>query len=144
VHDILLRGAGPAEIDARLRLLSTRPGSATTPGGAVVLGELVIDEATYTAQFKGRALELTYKEFELLRYLAQHPGQVFTRDQLLAQLWGEDFFGGIRTVDVHVRRVRAKLGDHEHLIGTVRNVGYLLIRPAHPGPRPRNTDTPWD
>jgi DNA-binding winged helix-turn-helix (wHTH) protein len=80
---------------------------------------------------------LTYTEFELLRYLAVHPGQVFTRTQLLTQLltqlWDEDFFGGIRTVDVHVRRLRAKLGDHEHLISTVRNVGYKLIRPPAPG-----------
>jgi DNA-binding winged helix-turn-helix (wHTH) protein len=74
---------------------------------------------------------LTYKEFELLKYLAQHAGRVFTRAQLLQEVWGYDFFGGTRTVDVHVRRLRAKLGpEHEALIGTVRNVGYKAVRPA--------------
>ena len=135
VDDILLPGAGPAEIDARLRLLRSRPGADTQAGGsALVLGELVIDEATYTARLKGRALELTYKEFELLKYLAQHAGRVFTRAQLLQEVWGYDFFGGTRTVDVHVRRLRAKLGpEHEQLIGTVRNVGYKFVRPGRAG-----------
>ena len=72
----------------------------------------------------GRPLDLTYKEFELLRFLATHPDRVFTREQLLSEVWGYDYFGGTRTVDVHVRRLRAKLGDLESLIGTVRNVGY--------------------
>jgi DNA-binding response OmpR family regulator len=135
IDDILLPGAGPAEIDARLRLLRSRPGADTQAGGsALVLGELVIDEATYTARLKGRALELTYKEFELLKYLAQHAGRVFTRAQLLQEVWGYDFFGGTRTVDVHVRRLRAKLGPgHEQLIGTVRNVGYKFVRPGRAG-----------
>ncbi|HTK66647.1 MAG TPA: response regulator transcription factor [Pseudonocardia sp.] len=136
VDDILLPGAGPAEIDARLRLLRARPGADGGAGasGALVLGELMIDEATYTARLKGRALELTYKEFELLKYLAQHAGRVFTRAQLLQEVWGYDFFGGTRTVDVHVRRLRAKLGpEHEQLIGTVRNVGYKFVRPVRGG-----------
>jgi DNA-binding response OmpR family regulator len=72
----------------------------------------------------GRSLDLTYKEFELLRFLAQHPGRVFTREQLLSEVWGYDYFGGTRTVDVHIRRLRAKLDDLDALIGTVRNVGY--------------------
>ncbi|MGQ0719811.1 MAG: winged helix-turn-helix transcriptional regulator [Pseudonocardiales bacterium] len=130
--EVLLPTAGPAEVDARLRLLVAR--RAAEPGaghsGALVLGELVIDEATYTARLKGRPLDLTYKEFELLKYLAQHAGRVFTRAQLLQEVWGYDFFGGTRTVDVHVRRLRAKLGpEHEQLIGTVRNVGYKFVRP---------------
>ncbi|MGH3913209.1 MAG: winged helix-turn-helix transcriptional regulator [Pseudonocardiaceae bacterium] len=130
--EILLPSAGPAEVDARLRLLVTR--RAAEPGagrsGTLVLGELVIDEATYTARLRGRPLDLTYKEFELLKYLAQHAGRVFTRAQLLQEVWGYDFFGGTRTVDVHVRRLRAKLGpEHEQLIGTVRNVGYKFVRP---------------
>ncbi|MBO0839496.1 MAG: winged helix-turn-helix transcriptional regulator, partial [Sciscionella sp.] len=100
----------------------------------ISLGELMIDEATYTARLKGRPLELTYKEFELLKYLAQHAGRVFTRAQLLQEVWGYDFFGGTRTVDVHVRRLRAKLGqDYEQMIGTVRNVGYKFVRPARSG-----------
>ncbi|MGH3883384.1 MAG: winged helix-turn-helix transcriptional regulator [Pseudonocardiaceae bacterium] len=130
--EVLLPTAGPAEVDARLRLLVAR--RAAEPGagrsGALVLGELVIDETTYTARLKGRPLDLTYKEFELLKYLAQHAGRVFTRAQLLQEVWGYDFFGGTRTVDVHVRRLRAKLGpEHEQLIGTVRNVGYKFVRP---------------
>jgi DNA-binding response OmpR family regulator len=99
--------------------------------GKVSLGELVIDEGTYTARLRGRALALTFKEFELLKYLAQHPGRVFTRAQLLREVWGYDFFGGTRTIDVHVRRLRAKLGpEHQALIGTIRNVGYKAVRPA--------------
>jgi len=135
VDEILLPGAGPAEVDARLRLLKSRPGAdAGRENGALVLGELVIDEATYAARLRGRLLELTYKEFELLKYLAQHAGRVFTRAQLLQEVWGYDFFGGTRTVDVHVRRLRAKLGtEHEQMIGTVRNVGYKFVRPSRGG-----------
>ena len=132
VDDILLPTAGPAEIDARLRLLTTRRGAeGAADDGALSVGDLVIEEATYTARLKGRALELTYKEFELLKYLAQHAGRVFTRAQLLQEVWGYDFFGGTRTVDVHVRRLRAKLGpEYDAMIGTVRNVGYKFVRPA--------------
>ncbi|MCP2259387.1 DNA-binding response regulator, OmpR family, contains REC and winged-helix (wHTH) domain [Streptoalloteichus tenebrarius] len=131
VDEILLPTAGPAEVDARLRLVRARRAAAHRGGdGALQLGDLVIDEATYTARLRGRPLELTYKEFELLKYLAQHAGRVFTRAQLLQEVWGYDFFGGTRTVDVHVRRLRAKLGpEHESLIGTVRNVGYKFVRP---------------
>ena len=98
----------------------------------------MIDEATYSARVRGRLLDLTYKEFELLKYLAQHPGRVFTRAQLLQEVWGYDYFGGTRTVDVHVRRLRAKLGpEHEVLIGTVRNVGYRFVPEADPRRRRR-------
>jgi DNA-binding response OmpR family regulator len=94
-------------------------------------GDLRIDEATYQARVGDRVLDLTFKEFELLKYLAQHPGRVFTRAQLLQEVWGYDYFGGTRTVDVHVRRLRAKLGaEHEALIGTVRNVGYKFVAQA--------------
>ncbi|SHE52530.1 winged helix-turn-helix domain-containing protein [Streptoalloteichus hindustanus] len=135
VDEILLPTAGPAEVDARLRLVRSRRAAAHRGGdGALQLGDLVIDEATYTARLRGRPLELTYKEFELLKYLAQHAGRVFTRAQLLQEVWGYDFFGGTRTVDVHVRRLRAKLGpEHESLIGTVRNVGYKFVRPPRGG-----------
>lgn len=140
IDEILLPGTGPAETDARLRLLTGRRGSpsAEQASGKTTLGELVIDEGTYTARLRGRPLDLTYKEFELLKYLAQHVGRVFTRAQLLQEVWGYDFFGGTRTVDVHVRRLRAKLGpEYESMIGTVRNVGYKAVRPARgkpPGP----------
>ena len=123
-------------MDARLRLVRSRGADPAGAGdGALQLGELVIDESTYTARLRGRPLDLTYKEFELLKYLAQHAGRVFTRAQLLQEVWGYDFFGGTRTVDVHVRRLRAKLGtEHEQLIGTVRNVGYKFVRPGRPTP----------
>jgi DNA-binding response OmpR family regulator len=132
VDELLLPTAGPAEVDARMRLLAARHSTATAgEGGLLTVGDLVIDEETYVARVKGRPLDLTYKEFELLKYLCQHPGRVFSRAQLLQEVWGYDFFGGTRTVDVHVRRLRAKLGpDHESLIGTVRNVGYKAVRPT--------------
>ena len=139
IDEFLLPGTGPAELDARLRLLvvRTRGVTAEETSGKVTLGELVIDEGTYTARLRGRPLDLTYKEFELLKYLSQNAGRVFTRAQLLQEVWGYDFFGGTRTVDVHVRRLRAKLGsEHESLIGTVRNVGYKAVRPATKGRAP--------
>jgi DNA-binding response OmpR family regulator len=133
LDDVLLPTTGPAELDARLRLLVGRRGGVASQesSGKITLGELIIDEGTYTARLRGRPLDLTYKEFELLKYLAQHAGRVFTRAQLLQEVWGYDFFGGTRTVDVHVRRLRAKLGsEYESLIGTVRNVGYKAVRPT--------------
>jgi DNA-binding response OmpR family regulator len=131
--DVILSTAGPAEVEARLRLALGRQAS-QAPGtpDEIRSGDLAIDEATYTARLRTRALDLTFKEFELLKFLAQHPGRVFTRDHLLQEVWGYDYFGGTRTVDVHVRRLRAKLGaEHEGLIGTVRNVGYRFV-PARP------------
>ncbi|MBO2454287.1 response regulator transcription factor [Actinomadura barringtoniae] len=133
LDDVLLQTAGPAEVEARLRLSVGRVSVAEAEDvpGEIRSGELTIDEATYTARLRGRILDLTFKEFELLKYLAQHPGRVFTRAQLLQEVWGYDYFGGTRTVDVHVRRLRAKLGaEYESLIGTVRNVGYRFV-PDH-------------
>ncbi len=129
IDDVILDTAGPAEVEARLRLALGRTAEvAPEEGGPITAGALVIDEATYSVRLRGRLLDLTYKEFELLKYLAQHPGRVFTRSQLLQEVWGYDYFGGTRTVDVHVRRLRAKLGtDYEVLIGTVRNVGYRFV-----------------
>jgi DNA-binding response OmpR family regulator len=136
LDEILLPGTGPAEIDARLRLLIGRcAGMASLANvGTARIGELVIDEATYTVRLRERQIYLTYKEFELLKYLVQHAGRVFTRRQLLQQVWGYEFLGGTRTVDVHVRRLRAKLGtEYASLIGTVRNVGYKAVRPRRGG-----------
>jgi DNA-binding response OmpR family regulator len=121
--DIILESAGPAEIDARIRLALSRNDEAQRSEKIHASG-VVIDEASYSAKVSGRTLDLTYKEFELLRFLAQHPGRVFTREQLLSEVWGYDYFGGTRTVDVHIRRLRAKLEELDSLIGTVRNVGY--------------------
>jgi DNA-binding response OmpR family regulator len=133
--DVVLDSTGPAEVEARLRVAVGRlelAARSDEPDDEVIRsGDLVIDEATYSARLRGQPLDLTFKEFELLKYLAQHPGRVFTRAQLLQEVWGYDYFGGTRTVDVHVRRLRAKLGaDHEALIGTVRNVGYKFVLPT--------------
>jgi DNA-binding response OmpR family regulator len=129
--DVLLDTCGPAELDARLRIAVGRlvaETAAATGGTGIRTGDLVIDESAYAARIRGQALDLTFKEFELLRFLAQHPGRVFSRAQLLQDVWGYDYFGGTRTIDVHVRRLRAKLGaEHEALIGTVRNVGYRFV-----------------
>jgi len=121
--DFLLDSAGPAEIDTRIRLAISKS-VVTESQGKIHASGVVIDEASYSAKVHGEPMDLTYKEFELIKFLAQHPGRVFTRDQLLSEVWGYDYFGGTRTVDVHIRRLRAKLGDLEGLIGTVRNVGY--------------------
>ena len=123
VDDVILASAGPAEVDARIRLVVGRLAQSQT-GSKIHASGVVIDEASYSAKVHGRPLDLTFKEFELLRFFATHPSRVFTREQLLSEVWGYDYFGGTRTVDVHVRRLRAKLGDLESLIGTVRNVGY--------------------
>lgn len=121
--DIILHTAGPAEVDARIRLAVSR----NKPKALSSLVESIgihIDESTYTAKLHGQPLDLTYKEFELLKFLTTHPGRVFSREQLLSEVWGYDYFGGTRTVDVHIRRLRFKLGDLESMIGTVRNRGY--------------------
>lgn len=132
IDDVILDAAGPAEVEARLRLAIGRTAlvEQVQADAELRLGELAIDEAAYSARLRGRSLDLTFKEFELLRFLASHVGRVFTRAQLLQEVWGYDYFGGTRTVDVHVRRLRAKLGsEHEAMIGTVRNVGYRFVPP---------------
>jgi DNA-binding response OmpR family regulator len=140
--DVLLVTAGPAEVAARLRLVLGRQRAAREQAqtGVTTAGELVIDEHTYAARLRGRPLDLTFKEFELLKHLAAHPGRVFTRAQLLQEVWGYDYYGGTRTVDVHVRRLRAKLGpEFEGLIGTVRNVGYKFV--PHGAGRPAGDES---
>ena len=145
VADVVVSTASPAEVEARLRLVSERGtqytsafGGTAAPANAKVdaedgqirSGDLVVDTNGYTASLHGHPIDLAYKEFELLKYLVQHPGRVFTRAQLLQEVWGYDYYGGTRTVDVHIRRLRAKLGgEYEHLIGTVRNVGYRFDPP---------------
>ncbi|MDD7944805.1 response regulator transcription factor [Microbacterium sp. NE2HP2] len=123
IDDVILATAGPAEIDARIRLAIGRV-SKEAVSSRIQTSGITIDESSYSAKVHGRPLDLTYKEFQLLHFFATHPSRVFTREQLLSEVWGYDYFGGTRTVDVHVRRLRAKLGDLEQLIGTVRNVGY--------------------
>jgi DNA-binding response OmpR family regulator len=135
MDDVVLHTCGPAELEARIKLALGRLAAqrdADDPEAHLIRsGEVVVDDATYTARIGSRPLDLTFKEFELLKFLAQHPGRVFSRQQLLQEVWGYDYFGGTRTVDVHVRRLRAKLGpENETLIGTVRNVGYRFVLPA--------------
>jgi DNA-binding response OmpR family regulator len=116
-------GAPETELVVRFAMLRHRAGSGD--GSIVTLGDLRIDTDSYKVTANGRPLDLTFKEFELLRHLATHPGRVYTRPALLREVWGYDFYGGTRTVDVHVRRLRAKLGpEHEDVIETVRSVGY--------------------
>ena len=137
ITDVILDTAGPAEIAARIRIVIGKDAItqlAKNPSlKEIRSGDVVIDEDSYTAKIKGRTLDLTFKEFELLKYLAQHPGRVFSRSQLLQEIWGYDYFGGTRTVDVHIRRLRSKLGpEFESVIDTVRNVGYRFSTSNNP------------
>ena len=114
----------PAELDLRLRHFFVRAGVGSRPE-LVEYGPLALNLETYQAAIEGRPLDLTYMEYELLKFLASHPGKAFTRETLLSRVWGYEYYGGARTVDVHVRRLRAKLGEeHAGLIQTVRSVGY--------------------
>ena len=135
--DWLLPASSPVELETRLRLMVDR---ATLSNGqrAASVGDLVVDEDSYQVRLRGRPLDLTFREFELIKALASAPNRVFTRDLLLQEVWGYDYFGGSRTVDVHVRRLRAKLGpEYESMIATVRGVGYKLVPP---GQRDREDD----
>ena len=145
----MVNTASPAEVETRARVLSmgglVNPGlmrtsdtsddeknssSASSRNGVITCGALEVDTIGYTATLHGHPLDLAYKEFELLKYLVLHPGRAFTRTHLLQEVWGYDYYGGTRTVDVHVRRLRAKLGvEFESVIGTVRNVGYRFDPP---------------
>lgn len=121
--DVASRDASGPELVFRAHRLFL--GSEQDKPGVISYGPLALNLETYQAAVAGRPLDLTYMEYELLRYLASHPGRVFTREALLSRVWGYEYFGGARTVDVHVRRLRAKLGEeHAHLIETVRSVGY--------------------
>ncbi|MGN6694102.1 MAG: winged helix-turn-helix domain-containing protein [Aquihabitans sp.] len=122
--DFCLDPFHPRELEARLRHLFWRTGFGNAPE-LVEYGGLVLNLETYQAVIDGDPLDLTYMEYELLKFLAQHPGKVFTRETLLSRVWGYEYYGGARTVDVHIRRLRAKLGEeHANLIATVRSVGY--------------------
>ena len=124
-NDFCLTPFHPAELEARLEHMLHRDveGSDTI----ITFGPLSLNVETYQAMVDGRALDLTYMEYELLRFLANSPGKVFSREILLSEVWGYDYYGGARTVDVHIRRLRSKLGEeHANLIATIRSVGYRL------------------
>jgi DNA-binding response OmpR family regulator len=123
--DFLMLPYNGHELLARVKLVEAR-GVSSSFGGGVRIGDLLINPDTYEVTAGGNYVNLTYKEYELLKFLASQPGRVFTRQQLLHQVWGYDYIGGTRTVDVHIRRLRAKLGKYESMIETVRNVGYRL------------------
>jgi DNA-binding response OmpR family regulator len=135
--DFCLSPFHPKEIEARFRHLLFRAGRGDSPELASY-GDLVLNFETYQAAIGGKPLDLTYMEYELLKFFLTHPGKVFTREQLLSRVWGYEYYGGARTVDVHVRRLRAKLGEeHANLIQTVRSVGYRFGQTRWPGGAPR-------
>jgi DNA-binding response OmpR family regulator len=134
LDDVVLASAGPAEMEARLRMAAGRM-AADAADAPIDAGRLHIDPRAFSASVGGRRLDLTFKEFELLRFLALHPEHVFTRERLLREVWGFHYLGGYRTVDMHVRRLRAKLGGDEWMIATVRQVGYKLAGARRAGPR---------
>jgi DNA-binding response OmpR family regulator len=127
--DFCLTPFHPRELEARLKHLFWRTGTGTRPE-LVEYGPLVLNLETYQAAIEAKPLDLTYMEYELLKFLATNPGKVFTREILLSRVWGYEYYGGARTVDVHIRRLRAKLGEeHANLIQTVRSVGYKFGQP---------------
>ena len=129
--DVLLPATGAVELQARLRLAITRRRSALD--GTLKFGDLFLHPASYTASLSGKDLGLTLTEFKLLNFLVQHAGRAFSRTRLMHEVWGYDCDGRVRTVDVHVRRLRAKLGpDYESIVDTVRGVGYMAVTPPQP------------
>jgi two-component system, OmpR family, alkaline phosphatase synthesis response regulator PhoP len=123
--DFCLTPFHPTELEARLRHLLAGTGESAVTTHLIEYGDLVLNLETYQATISKRPLDLTYMEYELLKFLTQNPGKVFTREMLLSRVWGYEYYGGARTVDVHIRRLRAKLGEeHANLIQTVRSVGY--------------------
>ncbi len=124
VEDFIFSPLGDAELRTRVRRILWKTGSWDS-GQVIRIGDLVIDQERYEIAVAGRRVILTFKEYQLLCLLATNPGRVYSREALLSRVWGYDYFGGTRTVDVHIRRLRSKVEDATHLfIETVRNVGY--------------------
>ncbi|MEN6372332.1 MAG: response regulator transcription factor [Armatimonadota bacterium] len=123
LDDFVLEPVSLPELAARILTRLIKSGT-SDDGNVVKAGKLEVDVDNYKARIGNETLDLTYTEFELLRFLVTHKGRVFTREALLNRVWGYDYYGGARTVDVHIRRLRSKLGPHQSLIETVRNVGY--------------------
>ncbi len=144
--DFVVVGASSVELEARLSHLFRRTGRGKEHD-LIMYGPLALNLETYQAVLGGRPLDLTFMEYELLRFLAAHPGKVFTREVLLSRVWGYEYYGGARTVDVHIRRLRAKFGEeHAHLIDTVRSVGYRFgaVRWLPPGAGAGGSTRSWD
>lgn len=126
VDDFVIKPCNAKELAARAKHLISKESDASTK--QIIMGGITIDPDKYEVYVDGKLVSLTFKEYELLKFLASHPGRVFTRDTLLNQVWSEDYFGGDRTVDVHIRRLRSKIEDPTHIfIETVRNIGYRFI-----------------
>jgi len=124
IDDFIIGPGDAGELELRIKRLLKKAGD-TDPGEIIRCGDLVVDLARYEVSISGQRIELTFKEYELLRFLASHPGRVYNRDALLNKVWGYDYFGGDRTVDVHIRRLRSKIEGLGHTsIDTVRNIGY--------------------
>jgi DNA-binding response OmpR family regulator len=127
LEDFIVKSDSFEELETRIRFVLWRL-SKVDSKDTVKAGALVMNLASYQVSVSGQQIELTYKEYELLRFLLTHRGRVFSRDALLRHVWGEEYLGGTRTVDVHIRRLRAKIGtEFDSLIQTVRNVGYKFI-----------------
>ena len=124
VDDFVVEPWGASEVAARAKRVLDKTRNVANKE-LIKCGDLTIDLARYEVYVNGRQVDLTFKEYELLRFLASNRGRVFTRDTLLNKVWGFDYFGGDRTVDVHIRRLRSKIEDSTHtFIETVRNIGY--------------------
>lgn len=122
--DFIILPFHKGEIQTRTKLLMSKQGS-RDDDSLITIGKISIDLTEYSVFLNGEKLDFTYKEFELLRLFTQNRGKVFSRKDILATIWGVEYIGGTRTVDVHIRRLRGKLGDEfNSLIETVRNVGY--------------------
>ena len=124
--DYITKPFSVRELIARVKALLRRATPAGSGSGLIKIGSLTIDPENYEAFRNGEKLQLTLKEFELLKQLASTPGKVLTRDFLLDHIWGYEFYGETRTVDVHIRHIRQKLGDDQYMIETVRGVGYKM------------------
>ena len=124
--DYITKPFSVRELIARVKALLRRATPAGSGSGLIKIGSLTIDPENYEAFRNGEKLQLTLKEFELLKQLASTPGKVLTRDFLLDRIWGYEFYGETRTVDVHIRHIRQKLGDDQYMIETVRGVGYKM------------------
>lgn len=126
VADWVLRPLRAPELVERVRAPLRAAGRGADD--KVRVGRLVVDVAGFEATLSGKRLDLTYQEFELLKFLVLNPDRAYTRDQLLARVWGYDYYGGSRTVDIHIRRIRAKLGHpYAACIQTIRHVGYKWV-----------------